>query len=386
MSDAAENLVSDRLLDEMRERAAGYDEGNEFPDADLAALREAGYLRALVPTELGGLGFGLRDVTRIQRRIANAAPATALALGMHQVWTSVAKVLRDRGDDSLTFVLEDAAKGEVFAFGISEPGNDLMLFDSNTRAEPVEGGYRYTGTKIFGSLSPVWTRLGIFGRDDSGESPQLVYGMLHREDGGFRIDDDWDMLGMRATRSCTTHLEGAVVPEERIIRKLAPGPQPDALIFGIFASFLLIVSSAYVGLAERALALAVQAATRRTSKRRGGASLASDEIVRYRLADMKLRLDLVTSALDTLARAVDEHDDLGADWFPRLVGVKTAVAECAEHTVSEAMKVAGGASFVREGELARLWRDVAAAAYHPSNDQSAHQTIANALLGPVKEA
>jgi alkylation response protein AidB-like acyl-CoA dehydrogenase len=54
----------------------------------------------------------------------------------------------------------------VFAFGISEAGNDLVLFGSDTVAEPrPDGSYAFTGTKIFTSLAPVWTQLGLHGLD-----------------------------------------------------------------------------------------------------------------------------------------------------------------------------------------------------------------------------
>ncbi len=119
-----------------------------------------------MPAAAGGLGLGLAEAAQLQRRLATAAPATALAVNMHLVWTGVAHVLAARGDSSLDFILQEAAQGEVFAFGNSEAGNDSVLFDSRTVAVPLpDGGYSFTGRKIFTSLSPVWTRLGIFGKD-----------------------------------------------------------------------------------------------------------------------------------------------------------------------------------------------------------------------------
>lgn len=83
-----------------------------------------------------------------------------------------------------------------------------MLYDSNVRAEPQsDGGYRLHGMKIFTSLSPVWTRLVTFGRDDTGDTPALVHGVLRRDDDGVRIHDDWDTLGMRATRAAPRRLK-----------------------------------------------------------------------------------------------------------------------------------------------------------------------------------
>jgi alkylation response protein AidB-like acyl-CoA dehydrogenase len=55
----------------------------------------------------------------------------------------------------------------------------------------------------------------------------------------------------------------------------------------------------------------------------------------------------------------------------------------AKHVVDEAMLVAGGSSYFSRNELSRLYRDVPAGMFHPSDPESAHSTSANALLGPV---
>ena len=89
------DLLPDDLLATIRERAVRYDAENRFFDEDLADLQAAGYLKALVPSDRGGLGLGLREAVLLQARLATAAPATALAVNMHLVWTGVAKVMRD---------------------------------------------------------------------------------------------------------------------------------------------------------------------------------------------------------------------------------------------------------------------------------------------------
>ncbi|HEY6800680.1 MAG TPA: acyl-CoA dehydrogenase family protein, partial [Agromyces sp.] len=82
MSATPETLLTDDLLERIRERAAAYDRDNAFFDEDLAELREAGYLTVLVPEELGGAGWRFEDVVRAQMRLAGAAPSTALAVNM----------------------------------------------------------------------------------------------------------------------------------------------------------------------------------------------------------------------------------------------------------------------------------------------------------------
>ncbi len=382
MVDLADHLPDD-LLERIRARAAQVDRDNVFPEDDLAELRAAGYLRILVPREQGGAGLSLADASALQQRLASAAPATALAINMHLVWTAVAKILADRGIDDLAFVLDGAAAGEVFAFGISEAGNDLVLFGSDTVATPQEdGSYAFTGTKIFTSLAPVWTHLGLHGLDTtSPDAPKLVYAFVPRTD-AVTTKDDWDTVGMRGTQSRTTVLDGAIAPPDRVVRRVPPGPQPDPIVFGIFSAFEILLASVYTGIARRALDLAVAAAESRTSKKTG-APLSHDPDIRWRIADMALAYDALIPQIASLARDVDAAADHGARWFSLLSGVKHRAVTSAKHIVDEAVLVAGGSSYFAGSELGRLYRDVLAGLFHPSDPESAHATVASAWLGPL---
>lgn len=381
-------VLPDELLERLRDRAPLHDRDNTFPHDDLADLREAGYLSILVPAALGGAGLGLAEASVLQQRLAGAAPATALAVNMHLVWTGVAKVLSDRGDDSLRFVQEGAASGEVFAFGISEAGNDLVLFGSGTDAAPTaDGGYRFTGTKIFTSLAPVWTQLGLHGLDTtSADAPKVVYAFIPRseEDGGRVVTrDDWDTLGMRGTQSRTTELHGAAAPADRVVRRIDPGPNPDPLVFGIFSVFEILLASVYTGIARRALDVAVEVAGRRTSKKSGKA-YSQDPDIRWRVAEMALAYDALLPQVEGLARDVDAGADHGGRWFSLLAGLKHRAVTGAKSIVDDAVLVAGGSSYFAASELSRLYRDVLAGLFHPSDPESAHSTVATAWLGPLE--
>ena len=375
--------LSDELLERIRARAAAVDAENRFPDEDLAELTDAGYLAILVPKALGGAGLGLAEASILQQRLATAAPATALAINMHLVWTGVAKVFSDRGISGLEFVQEGAAAGEVFAFGISEAGNDLVLFGSDTVAEPQpDGSYAFTGTKIFTSLGPVWTQLGLHGLDlTSPDGPQMVYAFVPRTD-AVTTRDDWDTVGMRGTQSRTTELHGAVAPADRVVRRVAPGPNPDPIVFGIFSVFEVLLASVYTGIARRALDLAVLTAKKRTSKKTGLA-YADDPDIRWRIAEMALAYDGLLPQISSLATDVDQRADHGALWFAKLSGLKHRAVVAAKQIVDEAMLVAGGSSYFTRNELSRLYRDVLAGMFHPSDPESAHATVAAAWLGPV---
>lgn len=377
------NPIPADLLERMAARAPGYDAANAFCAEDLDELRAAGWLRLGVPTEQGGQDLGLRDTAAAQRTLARAAPATALGLGMHQVWVQAARSVRARGGSFLQVVTDHAADDHLLAFGVSEPGNDAVLFDSLTTAEPDgAGGYRFTGTKVSTSLAPAWDVLSVFGKDTTGPEPVLVHGFTVRSDGGVTHRDDWDTLGMRATQSRTTVLDGVHVPADRIVRVLPVGPNQDPLTFGVFAAFELLVASVYVGIAERAVELAVAAVRDRTAL--DGTPRSADPDVRRALADAQGAVDAVALQVDALTRDVDDLVDHGSRWFPLLVGTKARTVDTAQRVVDEAVRVVGGSAYRAGGELARLSRDVRAGQYHPSTRDSAARTIAAALLGPVR--
>lgn len=383
----ARDVLSDDLLERIRSRAADHDRTNTFPNEDLTELKAAGYLQALVPQSFGGQGMTLAELAKAQMRLAAAAPATALSINMHHVWLGVAKFVHARGEDTTDFIFTDTMAGEVYAFGVSEPGNDLVLFGSNSDARPDgEGGYTFYGTKIFTSASPVWTKLGTFGTDATEpDDPHSVWGFVDRQSPGIDIKDDWDALGMRASQSSTTVLDGAYAPAERIVRRIPPGPTMDSFVFGIFATFEILLASVYTGIAERAITLATEAAKRRRSTAKGGAPLSDDPDIRWRVANAAIQLDAIYPQIELVAADIDADTDRGELWMPQLSAVKVRATETAKDVVEQAIRVAGGSSYFNRNELSRLYRDVLAGIFHPSDDESLHSAWANAVLGPISE-
>jgi alkylation response protein AidB-like acyl-CoA dehydrogenase len=165
MASKVETGLTDQMLARFARRAPEYDRDNVFFTDDFEELRQAGYLRLAVPSELGGGGLSLAGVAQHQRRLGYYAAPTALAINMHLYWTGNAADLWRAGDTSQRWLLDAAIAGEVSAAGHAESGNDIPVLLSTTKAERVEGGYRFTGRKSFGSLSPVWTFLGLHGID-----------------------------------------------------------------------------------------------------------------------------------------------------------------------------------------------------------------------------
>jgi alkylation response protein AidB-like acyl-CoA dehydrogenase len=367
------------LIDGCGERAALYDRENRFFWEDFRELREAGYLRIAIPTAFGGFGLSLAEVVREQRRLAYRAPATALAINMHLYWTGVAADLHRRGDPSLEWLLREAAEGEVFAAAHGEAGNDLPLFLSTTRAERVAGGYRFWGHKMFGSLSPVWTRIGLHGMAQGPDGPQIVHAFLARETPDYRIEETWDTLGMRATRSDDTMLEGAFVPD-RYVGRILPAGTPDLFILTVFAWVEPTFAAIYSGIAQRARDVALAGVKRRTSLALAR-SMAYHPEVQHCAAEMQLELESMAPHLERVAQDWSTGVDHGAGWPMKLVALKHRCVEGAQRVVDLALTISGGGGMFKHNELERLYRDVRAGGFHPANSLLVHEIVGKTALG-----
>ena len=166
-------------------------------------------------------------------------------------------------------------------------------------------------------------------------------------------------------------------------RRLPVGPSRDPFVFALFAVFEILLAAVYTGIGRRAVELAVESAQRRTSMRNGGRTLAQDPDIRWRVAEAAIAQDGIEPQVEALARDVDDLVDHGAQWFPRVVGLKHRATETARFVVDAAIRVSGGSSYFAGSELGRLYRDVLAGMFHPSDPESAHATVANAWLGPL---
>ncbi len=375
-------LLKESLLETFRSRAAGYDRDNRFFQEDFDDLRAAGWLKMAVPRELGGLGMTLAEIAKETRRLAMYAPPTALAMNMHNYWVGDAADLWRRGDKSCEWILRDAAAGEVFAAGHAESGNDLPLLLSTTKAERVNGGYKFTGRKSFGSLTPVWTRLGLHGMDTSDPSaPKVVHAFMPRNTPGITIKETWDVLGMRATRSDDTLLEGAFCPDSHIARVQPAGAAGiDPFVLGIFAWALINFGNVYYGIALRVRDLIVEHVKTKTSLGLSR-SMAYHPEVQHGIAEITMELEAIGPQLDRVAQDWSDGVDHGMAWPIKIVAAKYRAVEGAWRVVDRAMDLSGGFGMFKKSEMERLFRDARAGRFHPANSALSHELIGKLSLG-----
>jgi alkylation response protein AidB-like acyl-CoA dehydrogenase len=377
-----ESSLTEEMLTRFDSRAAAYDRENRFFEQDFEELRAAKYLVLPLPTEFGGPGLTLAEVCREQRRLAYYAPATALAVNMHLYWVGVAAELWRRGDPSLEWMLRDAAAGEIFAAGHAESGNDIPVLLSGSKAERVEGGYRFTGRKQFVSLTPVWTRFGLHGTDTGDPAqPKIVHAFMPRDSSGYIIKETWDVLGMRATRSDDTVLENAFIPDRYIARIVpAGGAGIDAFVLSIFAWALLGFGNIYYGLARRALDKSIAAAKTKRSLA-VSRTMAYHPEVQHAIGQMVIEMESIGPHLDRVAEDWSKGVDHAAEWPAKLFAAKYRAVEGAWRVVDSGLDIAGGAGIFRSVGYERLLRDARLGRVHPANTFLTHEVVAKTALG-----
>jgi alkylation response protein AidB-like acyl-CoA dehydrogenase len=374
------HLLDEELLARCRERAGTYDRENRFFSDDFAELVAAGHLRAPLPTSLGGAGATVADMVSAQRRLGAFAPATALATTMHLYIAGAAATLHGAGDHSLDWLLDAVAAGEVIASGHAETGNDLPVLLSTTTATRVPGGYRVAGRKRFGSLGPVWTRLAVHAMDVADGRPRVVHAFVPRDAPGVHVQDHWDAVGMRASQSYDTVLDDVFVPDDCVGRVLPAGDPTDPFFGAMSAWAFLLIGAVYLGIADRALELAIDGARSKTSIAIERGTLAHHPEVQHAVAAMYVDLVTAGTFLEATAEAC-VADPSAPDLPPRIIGAKQVAVDAAKRVVDRAQEVVGGTSIATGTELERLFRDVRCGWFNGMNGFLTTETIGKTVLG-----
>jgi alkylation response protein AidB-like acyl-CoA dehydrogenase len=153
-------------------------------------------------------------------------------------------------------------------------------------------------------------------------------------------------------RSDDTIIEGVFVLDSYVVRVVPAGlAGVDGFVLGIFAWAEATFASIYLGLAERAMELAVAGIQKKTSVAMGGRSMAYNPMVEYAVAEMGIELESITAHVERVASDWSVGADYGPAWAIKLFAAKYKAVEGAKRIVDLAMDVSGGTGMFKSNEL-----------------------------------
>ncbi|MGH3964877.1 MAG: acyl-CoA dehydrogenase family protein [Pseudonocardiaceae bacterium] len=351
-------------------RAADQDERDAFVAENYAELTAHRFFSAGVPAELGGGGASHRELADMLRELARHCGSTALALSMH-THLLAATVWRWRQGQPVEPLLRRVAQEQIVL--ISTGASDWL--DSSGTADKVEGGYRITGRKIFGSGSPAGTLLvtsAVY--HDPADGPTVLHFPVPLAAEGVTAMDNWRTMGMRATGSNDVLLENVFVPEGAVSLRRPKGQWH--VFFNVVATIALpLVMSVYVGVAEAASDLALGIARK---KRESGL----DPNLPYLLGEMGNTLVTAQLAMQGMVDLCDDYSfEPTVQTADAVLIRKTITANACIQAVEKAFEVVGGGAFFRSVGLERLLRDVHGAQFHPLQEKRQHLFTGRVALG-----
>ncbi|MEM9620629.1 MAG: acyl-CoA dehydrogenase family protein [Pseudomonadota bacterium] len=379
------------------ERAASADLHNEMPAASYQDLMDSGVAAAFVPAELGGFGLqSVHDWIVGIVTLAQGDPSAAIAINMHLgVSRGMALAYHQASNTPakaavatrLALPLEQIAQGNMLICATAtEPGTDNL--HPRTEATPCADGWQIHGHKIFVTMSPLATHLGMNLRMRDAEGDHLVTTMLPMDTPGLLPQGDWDALGMRGSGSQSVKFDGAVVPAGAV-RKLGPWGEWSVGVLMNRALANLPLVGAFLGIAEAAHAMALE---KLGSQTRVDAPVTGFSGVQNLVGEMDIELAKCRAILTAAADAVDRFVTAHASEPPSLEAAhqlmkdyqaaKWVVNRGAIDIVSKAMDLMGGSGYTNQHPLARMYRDVRAGPFmQPFAPTEAREYVGQVALG-----
>lgn len=363
-------MSTDALVDTLRQHAADVDVKARFPVESMDALRTAGYLGYLVPTEYGGMGASLAEFVDTAKVLAGACLSTAMIWAMHCQQVDV--LVRHAGSELRARVLPKIAAGEIYLASVttekSKGGHLLSASAPITKQEGHAWLHRDAPVVTGGAYAEGFLITMRTDAEADESAVTLVY--ADRADLSVTPSGSWNTLGMRGTESGALVLEGRVAADGVIGR---PGEFRTVVGDSMVPVGHLAWSACWLGAAHAAFAALVT----RLGQRGEGGPDTSSPLVRERIGRIRLDLELVSAYLSRVTAEITEYRVRGqsVDVTPvqiHLNSLKLAASDLTFQAVDRMVQLAGlslGYSADSGLPLERTFRDLRSAALNYANDR-----------------
>lgn len=382
-----DNETFDQLLDIVerftRERLLpaedAVEENDEIPEEVVQEMRELGLFGISIPEEFGGIGLNMVQETKLIEKLCYASLAFRSLIGTTVGIGSQGIVMDGTEAQKLEF-LPKLATGEIISsFALTEPDNGSDAAHIKTAAVRDGTDFIINGTKRFitnASRAGMFTLLARTDPDNLGAGGVTAF-LLPADTPGIVLGKTDKKMGQRGTRTCDVILENVRVPESAIIGG------PDNLNCGFRTAMKVLdrgrihLSGVATGTSQRMVDLSTQYAAER---HQFGVPIGQHQLVQGLLADSQTEL----LAMRHLTHAAAEKYDAEGRAVLEASCSKLFTSEAAGRIADRAVQVHGGAGYIAEYPVERLYRDVRLLRIYEGTSQIQQMIIARNMLKAIE--
>jgi isovaleryl-CoA dehydrogenase len=345
---ALREMVHRWAQERVRPMAVKIDSSNEFPPELWREMGDLGLLGITVDEEFGGAGMGYLAHVIAVEEIARASASVSLSYGAHSNLCVNQINLNGTPEQKRKYLPGLVSGAHVGALAMSEPGAGSDVVSMKLRAEKRNDHYRLNGNKYWITNGPDADTLVVYAKTDpEAGSKGITAFLIEKTMKGFSTSKHFDKLGMRGSNTAELIFEDCEVPFENILGEEGRGVR--VLMSGL--DYERVVLS---GIGTGIMAACLDEIMPYMAERKQfGQSIGNFQLMQGKLADMYTAMNSARAYVYEVAKACDRGEVTRAD-----------AAACVLYASEEAMKVShqavqamGGAGFLADAPVARIFRD-----------------------------
>ncbi len=345
---ALRDMVHGWAQERVKPIAAEVDQTNTFPAALWREMGELGLLGVTVDEAYGGAGMSYLAHTVAIEEIARASASVSLSYGAHSN-LCVNQIKLNGNDEQKANYLPRLISGEhVGALAMSEAGAGSDVVSMSLRAEKRNDHYRLNGNKYWITNGPDADTLVVYAKTDpDAGSKGITAFLIEKEMTGFSTSPHFDKLGMRGSNTAELIFDDVQVPFENVLGEEGKGVR--VLMSGLDYERVVLAG---IGLGIMAACLD-EVMPYISTRKQFGKPIGNFQLMQGKIADMYTAMNSARAYVYEVARACDRGTVTRQD-----------AAACCLYASEEAMKQAhqavqamGGAGFLNDAPVARIFRD-----------------------------
>ena len=352
--------------------AAQADRDNIFPPELWREMGDLGLLGITVPEEYGGAGMGYLAHAIATEEIARASASISLSYGAHSN-LCVNQIKLNGSDEQKRKYLPGLISGEhVGALAMSEPGAGSDVVSMKLKAEKRNGYYVLNGTKYWITNGPDADTLVVYAKTDpEAGSKGMTAFIVEKSMKGFSTSQHFDKLGMRGSNTAQLFFDNCEVPFENVLG--AEGKGVRVLMSGL--DYERVVLS---GIGTGIMAACLDEVMPYVKERQQfGQPIGNFQLMQGKIADMYVALNTSRAYLYEVAKACDRGQVTRQD----AAGCVLYCSEQAMVQAHQAVQALGGAGFLNDSVVSRLFRDAKLMEIGAGTSEIRRMLIGRELMG-----